>query len=66
MMEYKGYIARVEYDDENRVFSGRVINLKDIITFHAENVDGLKKEFKTSVDDYVKWCKEDGVEADHI
>ncbi len=29
-MKYKGYEAIIEYDEEDRLFVGRVINIKDI------------------------------------
>ena len=60
-MNYKGYIGKVEYDDENKVFSGVVINVRTVITFQGTTVNQLEKEFKASVDDYLKWCEEDGV-----
>jgi len=28
MMRYKGYVARVEFDDEAEIFYGEVINLR--------------------------------------
>ena len=46
MMKYKGYIGNVEYDDENRIFSGSVINTKTVITFQGSTVDELEKAFK--------------------
>ena len=58
MMNYKGYIAKVEYDDENRVFTGSVINTKTVITFYGSSVDEIEKEFKASVNDYIEWCME--------
>ena len=64
MMNYKGYIGKVEYDDENRVFTGSVINVKTVITFHGSTVDELESEFRASVEDYLEWCKEDGVEPE--
>ena len=64
MMNYKGYIGSVEYDDENRVFTGTVINTRTVITFHGSSVDELEKEFHTSVDDYMQWCREDGIEPE--
>ena len=64
MMKYKGYIGKAEYDDENRIFSGMVVNTKTVITFHGYSVDELEREFRTSVDDYIKWCKEDGIEPE--
>ncbi len=64
MMNYKGYIGKVEYDDENRVFTGSVVNVKTVITFYGSTVDELEEEFKASVDDYLDWCKEDGIEPE--
>ena len=64
MMNYKGYIGKVEYDDENRIFSGVVVNTKAVITFYGTSVEELEREFRTSVDDYIEWCKEDGVEPE--
>ena len=64
MMNYKGYIGKVEYDDENRVFTGSVINVKTVITFHGSTVDEIENEFHASVDDYLDWCKEDGIEPE--
>ena len=64
MMNYKGYIGTVEYDDENHVFTGSVINVRSVITFQGSTVDEIEKEFRASVDDYLEWCTEDGVEPD--
>ena len=64
MMNYKGYVGSVEYDDENRVFTGTVINTRTVITFHGSSVDELEREFHASVDDYLAWCDQDGVEPE--
>jgi len=58
MMEYKGYIAKVEFDDEANIFHGEVINLRDVITFEGASVDELWQAFKDSVDDYLDFCAE--------
>lgn len=60
MMEYKGYIGRVEFDDEAEIFHGEVINTRDVITFQGRSVDELKTAFHDSVDDYLEWCEERG------
>lgn len=61
MMIYKGYVGKVEYDDEDKIFSGMIINTRTVITFQGVSVDELEREFHNSVDDYLEWCKEDGV-----
>lgn len=58
-MNYKQFVARVEFDEENKVFSGRVINSRAIITFHGESFAELKREFANSVEEYLAWCKEE-------
>ena len=60
-MNYKGYIGNVEYDDEAKIFAGSVINTKTVITFQGTSVEEIEKEFRASVDDYLEWCKEDGI-----
>ena len=60
MMEYKGYFAKVEFDDEASIFYGEVINLRDVITFQGQTVDELRQTFRDSVDDYLEFCIERG------
>lgn len=55
-MTHKGYAARIEYDDEDGVFTGRIVGIADIVGFHADSVDGLREAFHDAVDDYVETC----------
>ncbi len=64
MMEYKGYVGKVDFDDEAGLFHGEVINTRDVITFQGENVAELKKAFQDSVDDYLAFCRERGEDPD--
>lgn len=64
MMEYKGYFARVEFDDDESIFHGKVINLKDVITFEGETVNELERAFHDSVDDYLAFCEARGESPD--
>ncbi len=61
MMEYKGYVGIVEYDDKAKIFHGDVINTRDIITFQGRTVDEIEMAFRESIDDYLSWCEQDGV-----
>ena len=53
MMKYKGYVARIEYDEEDRIFVGHLAGIKDIVGFHGTTVDELEDAFHESVDDYM-------------
>lgn len=63
-MIYKGYIGNVEYDDEAKIFTGIVINVKTVITFQSASINNLEKEFHASIDDYLEWCKKDGIKPE--
>lgn len=62
MRLYKGYSGSIEFDDEDMVFHGRVLGLRDIVTFEAGSADELVKAFHDSVDDYLSFCAERGTE----
>lgn len=55
-MSYKGYSARVEYDDEDGIFFGRVAGIRDGINFHGETVEELRTAFHESIDGYLDVC----------
>jgi predicted HicB family RNase H-like nuclease len=56
-MKYKGYEAIIEYDEEDRLFFGRVINIKDIIVFDGLSVDELEQSFQDVIDEYLAHCQ---------
>lgn len=60
MLEYKGYIGEVSYDDEADVLHARVINSGSYPIANAEAADaaGLEQEFRCSIDMYLEGCKE--------
>ena len=58
MMEYKGYIGKVEFDDEANIFHGEVVGIRDVVTFQGKSVKELRKAFEASVDDYLEFCAE--------
>lgn len=60
-MTYKGYSARVEYDERDHIFVGRILGIRGIISFQGETVAGLRAAFEHAVKDYLAECKESGV-----
>ena len=55
-MTTKGYTARVDFDERDNIFVGRVLGVRDIISFHGETVDQLRGEFESAVQDYLADC----------
>jgi predicted HicB family RNase H-like nuclease len=60
MMEYKGYIGKIEIDEEAGILYGEVINVRDVITFEGASVDEVQKAFRESVEDYLEFCAQRG------
>jgi predicted HicB family RNase H-like nuclease len=59
-MKYKGYTGLVELEEGSDVLFGRVIGLRDVITFQGESVAEVTQAFHDSVDDYLEFCAERG------
>jgi predicted HicB family RNase H-like nuclease len=60
-MSHKGYTARVEYDERDNIFVGRILGIRNIISFHGETVAELRTEFEHALKDYLSECKKEGI-----
>ncbi len=56
-MTYKTYTARIEFDDRDNIFVGRILGVRSIISFHGTTVTALRSAFKRAMDDYLSECK---------
>jgi predicted HicB family RNase H-like nuclease len=61
---YQGFIADFHVDFEEGIIRGRVINTRDMITFYGKTAEEASDEFKKSVDEYLAFCQEIGVEPE--
>ncbi|NOR05714.1 MAG: toxin-antitoxin system HicB family antitoxin [Deltaproteobacteria bacterium] len=61
-MNYKGYVAKVEFDPEDHIFVGHIIGIRDVVGFHGESVATLETAFREAVDNYLVACKKLGQE----
>ena len=64
MLRYKGYCTNAEYDEEGKVWHGKIEGIKDLVTFESESSEEIEKEFHAAVDDYLEFCKEVGKEPE--
>ena len=60
-MSYKGYTARIDFDERDSIFVGRVLGVRPIIGFHGETVAELRAQFIAAVDDYLEDCAAQGI-----
>ncbi len=63
VLEYKGFIASVSYNDEDECFFGKIEGISDLVSFEGNTVKIMKKAFYDAVDDYINLCKETGKES---
>lgn len=59
-MTFKGYLAKVEHDADDEIFTGRIAGIADIVGFHADTVEDLKAAFHEAVEDYIEACSRTG------
>ena len=59
-MTYKGYFAKINFDDRDNIFWGKVVGIKDSITFEGETVSQLTEDFHNAINHYMADCGQDG------
>ncbi len=64
LMTYKGYYGSVHYNDEDRVFFGKLEFIRSLVNFEGTNVESLKNAFEEAVEDYLELCKVENKEPE--
>lgn len=58
IMKYKGYIAQIEYSEDDDKFFGTIVNVsRDNICFGGETVKQLKKNMEDAINGHIENCK---------
>ncbi len=55
-MTYQGYTARIEFDDRDNIFWGKVLGIDDSITVEGDTVVQLTQDFHNAIDFYLEDC----------
>ena len=58
VFHYKGFVGSIEADSEEKCLYGKLLYINDLITYEADTVVQLEKEFQISVNDYLLTCKQ--------
>ncbi|WP_439609521.1 type II toxin-antitoxin system HicB family antitoxin [Hydrogenophaga sp.] len=64
VLEHKGYFGSIEADTEEEFLFGRLLFIKDVISYRADDVKGIRAAFQAAVDDYLATCAELGEAPD--
>lgn len=54
-VEYKGYKGTIEYDYEDNIHYGSLLDIEDSISYHAKNGAELYDHYTAAIDDYIKF-----------
>ena len=60
-MTYKGYIGSVAFSEKDNVFFGKIEGINGLVNFEGESVKELTEAFHEAVDDYLAYCKVEGI-----
>jgi len=60
MMAYKGYFGSVHYNDEDKVFYGKLAFIRALVSYEGTDVVSLRTAFEEAVDDYLDLCEHTG------
>lgn len=63
-ISYKGYNAHVEDDPRDKIFFGRIEEIRAIVSFECEHPTEIEEAAQSAIDDYLTDCKERGVEPE--
>ncbi len=59
-MKYKNYEAVIRFDEEDQILHGRVLNVRDVISFHGQSIEEVRQAVEEVVDGYLADCAEQG------
>lgn len=62
VFKYRDQIGSIEFDTDDDCLHGKLLHINDLVTYEADSMPELRKEFHAAVDDYLETCEELGQE----
>ena len=53
LLSYRGFSAVARYDNEGKIYHGRIEDITDLVTFGGSTIEEAAEDFKAAVDDYL-------------
>lgn len=60
-LSYKGYKGSVEYSAEDCILHGKVLGIRDLVSYEGESVEEITADFKETIDEYLAVCEAEGI-----
>ncbi len=59
-IEYKGYTGSVQFIEKDKILYGKILGIKDLISYEGSSVDEFLSDFHEAVDGYLEFCERKG------
>jgi predicted HicB family RNase H-like nuclease len=53
VFQYKEFKTEMCYDDDDKLFYGKITNIDDLVCFDGKTKEEFKEHFHSAVDDYI-------------
>lgn len=63
-IQYKNYVGTVEFSENDNLFFGTVIGIKDLVSYEGIDGKSLVEDFHNAVDEYIKLCESENREPE--
>ena len=63
-LQHRGYDGSVLYSAEDKMLHGRVLGVRDMVSFEGTDVKSIEKNFCDAVDEYLLFCERWGKTPD--
>ncbi|MGH9606038.1 MAG: type II toxin-antitoxin system HicB family antitoxin [Terracidiphilus sp.] len=63
-LNHNGYTGSVEFSEEDGILHGRLIGIRDAITYEGKDVKSLTRNFRQAIDEYLAFCEAEGKTPD--
>ena len=59
-LQHRGYDCSVLFSAEDKCLHGRVLGIRDMISYGGSTISELERKFTSAVDEYLAFCEESG------
>ncbi|MDE5840610.1 MAG: type II toxin-antitoxin system HicB family antitoxin [Muribaculaceae bacterium] len=61
-LKYKGFLGSVAFSEVDNAFLDKIEGIDGLVNFEGESVAEPTNAFQEAVEDYLEYCKEEGIE----
>lgn len=59
-LQHRDYDGSVEFSAEDKMLHGRVLGIRDMVSYGGKSVRELEQNFRDAVDEYLAFCEKRG------